>query len=72
MFEEVFFRNPRRLNLKIHSHSHKEQAEERQQSKNLNLDFYKRIEDKIGNTLSRVNITDLEKFQQEHELHPRL
>ena len=72
MFEEVFFRNPRRLNLKIHSHSHKEQAEERQQSKNLNLDFYKRIEAKIGNTLSRVNITDLEKFQQEHELHPRL
>ena len=72
LFEEVFFRNPRRLNLKIHSHAHKEQVESRQQSKDLCSEFYQRVGTKIGEPLQHVNITDLAEFQQGHELHPRL
>ena len=51
LFEEVFFRNPRRLNLKIHSHAHKEQVESRQQSKDLSREFYQRVGTIIGKPL---------------------
>ena len=72
LFMEVFFQNPRRLILKMHSHAHKEETESRKQSKDLSLEFYKRMEERIGEPLQHVTITDLAEFHQAHDLHPRL
>ena len=41
-FEEIFFDNPRRVNLKVHSHAHRDDTETRQSSQVLNKAFYKR------------------------------
>lgn len=39
-FNEVFFDNPRRINLKIHSHAHRDDTETRATSQALNAEHY--------------------------------
>ena len=39
-FNEVFFENPRRINLKIHSHAHRDDTETRATSQALNAEHY--------------------------------
>ena len=71
LFMEVFFENPRRLNLKIHSHKHKNVVETRKTSQELNKAFYKIYETEYGKSLNFVNIDDIEEFKKSHTLHPR-
>ena len=48
LFMEVFFENPRRLNIKIHSHAHKNALETRKTSQELNKAFYNTYETQYG------------------------
>ena len=41
-FNEIFFQNPRRINMKVHSHAHRDDTETRQSSQLLNASFYER------------------------------
>ena len=72
LFMEVFFENPRRLNLKIHSHTHRDDKVTRQTSIDSNADFYKSIDEKIGGDLQIKEITNINEFKRTHYLHPRL
>ena len=40
LFIELFFKNPRRLQLKIHSHAHRDDTETRAKCQALNKEFY--------------------------------
>ena len=48
LFMEVFFENPKRINMKSHSHAHRDDTETRKTSQELNAAFYKMIETKYG------------------------
>ena len=72
-FNEVFFDNPRRINLKVHSHAHRDDTETRATSQALNTEHYQRT-DLYGaaSPLNLQNITNVKIFQKLHNLHPRL
>ena len=62
-FNEVFFDNPRRINLKIHSHAHRDDTETRATSQALNAEHYQRT-DLYGSAspLNLQNITNVKIF----------
>ena len=62
VFREVFFENPRRLNVKIFSHKHKADEEKRKVSKNLNEAFYENAENFDGHAISMEKIDDIRLF----------
>ena len=47
----MFFGNPRRLVLKIHSHAHEADSEAREEAQAKNAEFYERVGAKIGEPL---------------------
>lgn len=72
LFTEVFFKNPRRLNLKVHSHAHRDDAATRLTSQDLNKAFYSDIESSQGSTLTHTQIDDIAEFRRAHSLYPRI
>ena len=69
---EVFYNNPRRLNVKVHSHSHLSDAAAIEASRALNKIYYER-EDLFGSGgLKHLKIENIKVFQKAHDLHPRL
>jgi hypothetical protein len=62
VFREVFFENPRRLNVKIFSHKHKADEEKRKVSQLLNEAFYKNAENFDGHAISLQKIDDIRLF----------
>lgn len=44
MFKRVFFENPRRINVRVHSHDHKANVEKRNESKVLNEAHYNNVD----------------------------
>ena len=72
-FRHIFFENPRRVNLKLHSHAHIAGQEAVQSSKELNDAHYSSREDLFGpGGLQRATIENARQFQRAHRLHPRL
>lgn len=71
-FEEIFFKNPRRINVKVHCHEHLAASEAHSASCALNQAYYAR-EDLFGTGgLNLEKIENEKKFQKNHALHPRL
>ena len=69
VFRNVFFNNPRRINMKIFSHAHRDMAEKRKESQKLNEEFYKNSE-LFGGNLTVETIDEVKPFQRTHSLHP--
>ena len=61
-FENVFFKNPRRINIKTHSHGHRDDTVTREANQQLNQTFYAR-EDLFGSGgLTTQNIENPRSF----------
>ena len=56
LMTETFFKNPKRINLKIHSHAKEADIEKRQTSKDLNKEFYEKLESEFDTQLNQVTI----------------
>ena len=76
MFVDIFFRKPKRINLKLHSHAVLEDNKliaKRQENIEKNTKFYKDMERifEVNYNYQEIDLKEPEKFQQDLQTLPR-